>query len=90
MALFLVLMTFAIAFALSVSEVSNGPWVFIFTPVVFGALFFWFRAWPCPRCAKSFAGYERGFTYAKCCQSCGLALWNDPGDVSAYRQKQQK
>ena len=88
MALSLVLATFGIAFALNVAEVFNGPWVFIFTPIVFGSLFLWFHAWPCPRCEKSFTGYQRGFTYARRCQCCGLELWKDPGDVIAYRQQQ--
>jgi hypothetical protein len=83
------LMLFVVAFTLGISYVVT--WLFVAPIVAFAVLqMLWFQCWPCPRCGKPFTQPKRDITYSKQCRHCGLALWKDPGDVDAYREKQRR
>ena len=78
------LLLVVVAFAFSITTYYDGPWLFIAAIIALAVLkLLWFQRWPCPRCGKP-------FTQPKQCWHCGLALWNDPGDVDAYREKQRR
>lgn len=80
-----------VAFALGIGGYYDGPWLFEAAVVALLVLkLLWFEHWPCPRCGKPFAQSQRGIAYSKQCGHCGLALWKDPGDVDAYREKRRR
>ena len=81
----------AVAFAFSITTHYDRPWLFIAALIVLAVLkLLWFERWPCPRCGKPFAQPKRDLTFSKQYWHCGLALWKDPGDVDAYREKQRR
>jgi hypothetical protein len=80
-----------VAFAFGITTNYDGPWLFIAAAIALAVLqLLWFQRWPCPRCGKPFAQSKRDLAYSKQCWHCGLALWKDPGDVDAYREKQRR
>lgn len=68
----------AVACVLSLTGRYDGPWLFIVAVITFGALYFWFERWPCPKCRKPFTSPKRDLTYSTACQNCGLGLWERP------------
>ena len=85
---------FAMGLTPGMSGYYNGPWLFVIAIIAVGVLQeLWFQRWPCPRCGKPFTWTtwtRSAIAYSKQCRHCGLALWKDPGDVDAYREKQRR